>query len=205
LSIKLSYQDWEIDALTEICNIGAGHAATALAQLLDDKVMISVPNIELVELSRLPDAIGGAETWLTAVCVRVLGDVPGTMLFMLPREDAVRLAAVLQNRDAAEDQLTEDSRKIIQQAGFVVISSYLSALTCFLEIPLIPSEAGVADDMAGALVGTIIANLDTQADHALVVQTEFIDESINITAKICFLPEPQGQQVIMDTLRAGRD
>jgi len=33
----------QIDALREVANIGAGHAATALSQLTNCRIMISVP------------------------------------------------------------------------------------------------------------------------------------------------------------------
>jgi len=200
LSTKLDYKEWEIDALTEVCSIGAGHAATALSQLLDRKVTISVPEFAIVGLSDLPEVMGGAETRATAVYVRVLGAVNGNMLFMLSQESAISLAAILRGHEPGGDQPTSTDRKIIKQAGAVTISSYLSALTRFLDVPLIPSEASIADDMVGAILDIVIAELGARADYGLMVKTEFIDESASIAARICFLPDPEAQQVILKKL-----
>ena len=35
----------QLDALREVANIGAGHAATALSQMIGETIMISVPTI----------------------------------------------------------------------------------------------------------------------------------------------------------------
>ncbi|MGH9260627.1 MAG: chemotaxis protein CheC, partial [Acidimicrobiales bacterium] len=51
----------QIDALREVANIGAGHAATALSQMTNHRVMISVPRINIARLEEVPDLIGGAQ------------------------------------------------------------------------------------------------------------------------------------------------
>ena len=38
------------DALKEVANIGAGHAATALSQMIGGTIMISVPTINISRL-----------------------------------------------------------------------------------------------------------------------------------------------------------
>ncbi len=204
MSIESMYDSWEIDALTEICNMGAGHAATAMSQLLDRKIMISVPKIEMVPLPDLPRAFGGAEAHITAVYLRVLGDAPGSILFVLTDESSTMLAALLQGKSEASGPNSKIDLAVIKQAAVVTISSYLSALTQFLDVPMISSEAAVANDMAGALLNIVIAELEANADYGLVMQTDFFAESTNISAKICFLPDPQAQEVIMRILRNGR-
>lgn len=199
---KTTYEkNWETDALTEVFNIGAGHAATALSQLLDRKVMISVPKVEMVPLADLRDALGGAENRVTAVYIMVLGTVTGNMLFVLPHESATHLASVLRGRAPGRVTLSSNDSMIIKQAGVVTMSSYLSALTRFLDIPLIPSAASIANDMAGAVLDTVAAEIGECADYGLLVQTEFIDESAHIGARLCFLPDPHGQEIILKKLR----
>src|SRR2546429_5158361 len=48
-------KELQIDALREVANIGAGHAATALSQLTNRRIMISVPQINIVRLEEVPD------------------------------------------------------------------------------------------------------------------------------------------------------
>ncbi|MDO8987905.1 MAG: chemotaxis protein CheC, partial [Coriobacteriia bacterium] len=51
----------QMDALREVGNIGAGHAATALSQMTGSPISLSNPTLELVEFSAVPMLVGGAE------------------------------------------------------------------------------------------------------------------------------------------------
>ena len=47
----------QIDALREVANIGAGHAATALSQMIGETIMISVPRINVSRLEEVEGRI----------------------------------------------------------------------------------------------------------------------------------------------------
>ena len=48
----------QLDALREVANIGAGHAATALSQLTGSTIMITVPTIHITRLEDVPLQLG---------------------------------------------------------------------------------------------------------------------------------------------------
>jgi chemotaxis protein CheC len=47
----------QLDALREVANIGAGHAATALSQMTGHTIMISVPKLTVALLKDVPSQI----------------------------------------------------------------------------------------------------------------------------------------------------
>jgi chemotaxis protein CheC len=57
----LSLKPMQMDALREVANIGAGHAATALSQMTSQRIMISVPRISVTLLEDVPPHIGMPE------------------------------------------------------------------------------------------------------------------------------------------------
>jgi hypothetical protein len=57
----LSLQPMQVDALREVANIGAGHAATALSQMTGQTIMISVPQINVAPLEEVPPQLGAPE------------------------------------------------------------------------------------------------------------------------------------------------
>ena len=81
-----SITDMHLDVLKEIGNIGAAHAATSLSQLLDRKIDMYVPNVELVSFDEMFDLAGGAETIVAGIFLRIEGDFSGSMFFVLPLE-----------------------------------------------------------------------------------------------------------------------
>ena len=80
------------DVLKELGNIGAGNATTALAQMLDARVDMSVPKVSLLEFKDLGEVVGGEEQIMASIYLRVEGDVEGSIMFMLPKPAAVHLA-----------------------------------------------------------------------------------------------------------------
>ena len=53
----LSLKPMQLDALREVANIGAGHAATALSQMTGQTIMIAVPTINITPLEEVPPAV----------------------------------------------------------------------------------------------------------------------------------------------------
>src|SRR5688572_32025779 len=65
----------QLDGLREVANIGAGHAATALSQMVNDRVMVSVPEIQVVRLEDVAELLGDPNEVVSAVMMKLLGDV----------------------------------------------------------------------------------------------------------------------------------
>src|SRR5947209_19915923 len=72
----------QLDALKEVANIGAGHAATALSQLTHRRIMISVPEINIARLEEVPSLIGDPQEVVAAVLMHMLGDLTGRTLLL---------------------------------------------------------------------------------------------------------------------------
>ena len=108
---KLSLEELEhihLDALQEICNVGMGHAATALSQMISRPIHLSVPKVHLVHLSLVPEIIGGAEQVVVGIYMQIYGEVQGNILLVFPWESAQTLSDLLTGEKARhETGLTE--------------------------------------------------------------------------------------------------
>ncbi|MCL5291927.1 MAG: chemotaxis protein CheC [Actinobacteria bacterium] len=184
--------DFELDALREIGNIGAGHAATSLSHVLDRKILIDVPNIKIVPLVKLPEqAADRVEEPVTAVYVRITGDITGTTLFLLSSESARRIASVLLNDGENSIHLSRKGKNLLNRIGGIMVSSYLNALAMFTGLRVVATEPSFAFDMAGALVEAVAIELDLEAEVGIVVETRFVDDDEEVDGRIVFLPTPK--------------
>lgn len=196
---KLS--EFQKDAFSEFSSIGAGHAATALSQLIDEKVLISSPELDILPIEELANLMGGPETLVATIYIKMLGDIKGKILFMLPRDSAFKLIKFLENKPANGKKLfTQLDQELFRQTGVIIAGSYLNALTRFLELAVLPSSGDFAYDMAGAIFEEIIVELGLTAELALVVKTNFIESEDNISAHLFFLPEPESLELIFNKL-----
>lgn len=74
------------DVLTEIGNIGAGNAVTALSQMINAKVDMYVPQVKMLTFQQLANVIGGEETLVAGIMLSLEGDIEGSMLLCLVRK-----------------------------------------------------------------------------------------------------------------------
>lgn len=202
---KLAVEELEhihLDALQEICNIGMGHAATALSQMISKTIHLSVPLVHLARLSQVPEIIGGAEQVVVGIYMQIFGDAQGNILLIFPRESAQALSSLLTGEDSPREAgLTEMHASMLKEIGNILAGSYLSTMEQLLKISLLPSVPSLAFDMAGAIVDYILIQLGQDSDTTLVVETEFYAQEEKITGRFFLLPDPKSLELI---LRASR-
>ncbi len=203
----LTYEDLELreveyDALREISNIGMGHAATALNQMIGKTVILTIPEVALVSLKDLPDFVGGTEKIVIGIYLKVWGDVTGDILMVFPRKSALALCALLTG-GAPEDELvlSEMHSSALREIGNILASSYLAALERLLGKTLIPSVPGIAFDMAGAVVDYILIQVGEAVDQTLVIKAAFKGNDHGVKGNFYLMPDPNSLKIILDAAK----
>lgn len=193
--------DMQLDALREVGGIGAGHAATALSQLVDRPISLEVPRLEVVDLHQIPHVLGGPERLVGAVYARLLGDITGGILFAADKSGALALIDLLHGREVGSTKsFGHEEEGLLRHCASILISAYLAAIARLADLDVLPSNATIAFDMAGALVEAVIAEVGTIAEQAVLVRTSFIDEDRTVEAVLLFVPNPDSLQVLLGRL-----
>jgi chemotaxis protein CheC len=193
----------QLDALKEISNIGMGHAATALSQLIGEQIRLRVPRVTVTDISQVPELMGGAEKVVAGITLQILGDARGNILLVFPRESAQRLLACLLRQEEKGLVLNEISVSTLKEVGNILASAYLNALGSLLHMTLIPSVPLFAYDMAGAVVDYVLIELSQAGDLALMVETEFHGASSDAAAikgHFFLLPDPASLHLVLDAV-----
>lgn len=191
----------QLDALREVGNIGAGHAATALSQLTGTGISVTNPTIELVPFGEVPGLMGGPERLVAAVYSRMFGDVAGGILFMADRSSSIALVDLMHSRPPGTTKsFGHDEERLVTHVASILTSAYLAAIARLTDINLMPSGPSFALDMAGAILEVATLDADTMADNALLVRASFSDEQTTVDAMLFFLPEPKSLEVILGRL-----
>ena len=85
-TVKSNYSAVELDVLKEVINIGGGHAATSLSQLIEKPVHMTVPVIEMMEYADVYEQIMPEEAVIKAVIIKMMGDAEGVFLFTVDQQ-----------------------------------------------------------------------------------------------------------------------
>ena len=183
----------QLDTLKEVSNIGMGHAATALSQMIGQRVNLTVPNVTITEISQVPEHLGGAEKMMVGITLQILGDARGSIMLLFPEESAHRLLCSLLGQQEKGLVMTEVSVSALKEVGNILASAYLSALGNLLNKTLIPSVPLLAYDMAGAVVDHALIDLSQSGDFAMMIETDFggePDQDLAIKGHFFLLPDP---------------
>ena len=197
----LNLSGMQLDALREIGNVGAGNSATALSQIIQRKIDMSVPQVSILPLADVSDVVGGPDVMVAGVYLRVFGPAPGSILFLLPRESAFALVDMLMGREYGHTEtLSAMDESALMEIGNILAGAYLNALSFFTNLTLLPSIPALAMDMAGAILSVILIQLGQMGDHALVIETEFSSEVEGVKGHFFLIPDPGSLSIILSAI-----
>ena len=199
----LSLKVLQLDALREVANIGAGHAATALSQMVGETIMITVPTINIARLEEVPVQMSDPDEPVAAVLMHMMGDLTGRTLLVFPKRSAVRLASRLLKQKQSEQSLSEMGQSAIKEAGNILSSAYMNALSDFMGMMLLPSPPSLAVDMSSAVLTTAYLQFGSDKDYVFCVESEFFmhDVGEKLRGFFLLLPDPASLQAILRAVR----
>ena len=181
----------QLDALREIGNIGAGNSATALSQIINKRIDMNVPKVAFIPIEEVPDLVGGADTVVAGIFLRVYGKAPSNILFLMPQHSAFYLVDTLMGRPRGTTQsLDSMDQSALMEIGNILSGAYLNAFFNFTHISMLPSIPALAIDFAGAILNVILVQLGQMGDKAMVIETEFLAEDEGINGHFFLVPDP---------------
>lgn len=194
----------QLDALKEVANIGAGHAATALSQMIGGTIMISVPTINISRLEEIPPQVAEPDEPVAAVLMHMLGDLTGRTMLVFPKHSALRLAELMLHRDSnSSNEFGEMEQSAVKEAGNILSSAYMNALSEFMHLMLLPSPPSLAVDMSTAVLTTAYLQFSSQKDYVFCVESEFMMMNMadRLRGFFLLLPDPASLQALLRAVR----
>ena len=184
-----------LDVLKEIGNIGAGNATTAIANMLGMKIDMNVPNVKLMEVSKLGTAVGAEDETIVGIFLEVLNDIEGSMMFLVDIPSARYLVNKLMMEDVPADKPFDE----MELSALKEIGSYLSALSSMTNLVISPSVPYIAVDMAASILSVPAIEFGQFGDNALLIQTE-ICADVAINGYFILMPEQGSYEKILTSL-----
>lgn len=194
----------QLDALREVENIGAGHAATALSQMTNRRIMITVPEITVSRLEDVAGLLGKPDEIVAAVLLHMLGDLTGRTLLVFPETAARRLCDLLLARPigkTTEFGMLEQSS--LKEAGNILCGAYMNALSSFMGMMLLPSVPSLVIDLSAAVLTSTYLNFGHDRDYVFCVETQFQFRAENelLAGHFLLMPDMASLRAILQAVR----
>lgn len=185
----------QLDALQEIGNIGSGHSANALADLLNRRIDMSLPRYSLLS----PDEFSKV-TWTqfrenstvaVSVC-EVKGDLDSQILVVLDEEAIDFLLKIINttNTDINFNNLGVLDKSIILEVDSILSLHYLTAVNTFLNKKSFPQTPYLVIDDSVKVLNTIIKHMEENAGKLLLVECDIFTTDVKLKPIVIFSPKP---------------
>lgn len=202
---SVKWNDQREDMLREIGNVGAGHAATSLSKLLESQVFISVTQAYVCSFDEIAERVGGPETIIAGIFLRMSGDIHGNMLLLLSLTSARQLLDRLLHGQSNMEDFSELEISALAEVGNILGGSYLNAISDLTSLNMTQSVPAVAVDMAGAILDIGILMAGETSDSAILIDTRIVDGLSELEGHFFLLPDPESLPTLLRALGYAND
>ena len=193
-------QTGEMGILLELGSMGAGHAATSLSEVLQQQVLIDIPKIHKIPPHMLPRFYERHDTPTTAVYMQ-LANSECDILLMFEVEEAKKIAAMMTMAPSVEelDPVMEESA--IQELANIIIGSFLSAISDFTGVQLMPTTPQRIVDAFDSIIDNFLVKQSMMSNEALIFDTHFKRSDDAGKSLLMLFPSPQLQDLLVQKSR----
>ncbi len=170
-----SKEEQEIDMgiLLELGSIGAGHAATALSDMLQQPISIDVPKIYTIQLHLIPKFYNKHEEPTMGIYLQLTETYGCDILLTIELAEAKKLAVMMTCAASIEELDPTMETSAINELANIVIGSFLTAISDFIEITLLPTAPQSVVDTFNAILDGFLIKQSMLSENAMLFETRF--------------------------------
>lgn len=126
--------DLQLDALTELVNLGVSNAALSLREMVQEEVALTVPQVSLVTRSEAISRLGERDVKrLVGVHQDFEGDLKGRALLIFPEAKSMELVRAVVGGDLSLEELVELEQEALAETGNILLNACLGTIANHLE------------------------------------------------------------------------
>jgi len=119
----------ELDALTELVNIGVSKAALSLREMVKEQVILSVPELRLLSRNEAIGILSGQEGGrLVAVHQVFEGDINGRVLLIFPETKSLELVRAVTGGELPLEDIIELEQEALAETGNIILNGCLATI-----------------------------------------------------------------------------
>jgi chemotaxis protein CheC len=180
--------EYQTDALQELGNIGAAHAATTLSQMMMCPIEMDVPQVHVVDIADIYTHIGDDVMALVVFQVEYNFTNGGFLVVCMPVDGVISLSNRMLGTTDTDRELTEMDQSAIIEIGNIMVSAFLDATAELLGIVMLPSPPALAVDMAHAAFESVIAQVAVDIDNVVIFKMDLKSDEPPVCCNLFLVP-----------------
>ena len=123
----------ELDALTEMVNIGVNRAAASLREMVRAQVLLSVPEVKLVDRATAIKTLGETEaSKLVGIHQTFRGDITGRVFLIFPDTKSLELVRAATGGELPLEEIIELEQEALAEIGNVILNGCMATMANML-------------------------------------------------------------------------
>ena len=124
----------ELDALTELVNIGVSSAATSLREMVGQEILLSVPRVELLARDAAVAILRKSEAAkLVAVHQVFEGDITGRAMLIFPEAKSLEIVRAVAGEHLSIEDIMDLEQEALAETGNIILNGCLATIANMLE------------------------------------------------------------------------
>lgn len=123
----MNLTELEQDLLLELFNIGVGRAADSLSQMVNQEVVLSVPDVELITIERLSTKLGSQK--ISCVTQHINGSFDAQSLLLFPEEASLQIVRLMLGDQLSDETIAELHQEGFSEVGNIVLNACIGSLS----------------------------------------------------------------------------
>ena len=124
----------QLDALTEMVNIGVNRAAASLREMVGEQVHLSVPHVTLVTRDRAIATLAAVEVNnLVGIHQVFEGDITGRALLIFPDTKSLELVRAVAGSEMSLEEIIELEHEALAEIGNIILNGCMATLANMLQ------------------------------------------------------------------------
>lgn len=177
----------EIDALTEVFNVGAGRAALSLSEIVGEEVLLSVPSIEILKASQVNERVLTLkDNKFASVSQLFTGPFDAEAVLLFTENYALEIVRDMMGSQMSIEDLAEFEQEAMCELGNIILNACLSAMADMLNISLnssLPSYSMSSPEEISAR----LAEQGRDDSYILVLHIDLVLEKHHTEGHLIFL------------------
>ncbi|MBL4816757.1 MAG: chemotaxis protein CheC [Shewanella sp.] len=129
-SVPVNLTEMQEDALAELFNLGIGHAAALLSEMIQDEVNLTTPKVEIVPIAKASELLFKDNTnEISAVEQSFVGGIDGVAMLVFPHSDSLELVRQILKTNLPAEQLSELESDALVEVGNIILNSCFGCIS----------------------------------------------------------------------------
>ncbi len=179
----------DLNIIADIGNIGAQRAVTVLSKLANQPIEIDVPKIETFP-SHLITKLDGAPDRPVMAVHMALQKSECDILIAFELNEAAKISYIMTEK-LHKQNVAHIQTSAIKEMGSNTICAFLSAISDFSDLTIVPSAPTLVTDSFEAIIDTFLAKMTISAKTALLFKIRLKKQASLADGVLIIFPSPE--------------